>query len=104
MVRGTKNVIVRQRKINVKQKDAHALKQEFCAILISAPALHRRGKPELKFFVPPIEHISLMCERATLPILNHMPQTFSLLPVFRPVLSKGAGENSAALINVASKF
>ena len=29
---------------------------------------------------------------ATLPILNHMPQTFSLLPVFRPVLSKGASK------------
>ena len=24
--------------------------------------------------------------------LNHMPQTFSLLPVFRPVLSKGASK------------
>ena len=24
----------------------------------------------------------VQCERATLPILNHMPQTFSLLPVF----------------------
>ena len=32
MVRGTKNVIVRQRKTNVKQKDVHVLKQEFCAI------------------------------------------------------------------------
>ena len=31
-------------------------------------------------------------ERATLPILNHMAQTFSLLPVFRPVLSKGASK------------
>ena len=43
------------------------------------------------------------CERATLPILNHMPQTFSLLPVFRPVLSK-QGENSVAFINVAINF
>ena len=49
-------------------------------------------------------HITCVeCERATLPILNHMPQTFSLLPVFRPVLSKQA-ENSVALINVAINF
>ena len=34
----------------------------------------------------------IQCERATLPILNCMPQTFSLLPVFRPVLSKDAGK------------
>ena len=35
-------------------------------------------------------HITcVQCERATLPILNHMPQTFSLLYVFCPVLSKG---------------
>ena len=49
-------------------------------------------------------HIScVQCERATLPILNHMPQTFSLLPVCRPVLSKGAKQvkNSEALINFA---
>ena len=45
----------------------------------------------------------VQCERATLPILNHMPPTFSLLPVFRRVLSK-QGENSAALINVAINF
>ena len=31
-------------------------------------------------------------ERATLPILNHMPQTFQLLSVYRPVLSKGASK------------
>ena len=38
-------------------------------------------------------HITcVQCERATLSILNHMPQTFSLLPVFRPVLSKGASK------------
>ena len=49
-------------------------------------------------------HITcVQCERATLPILNHMLQTFSLLPVFRPVLSK-QGENSVALINVAIDF
>ena len=49
-------------------------------------------------------HITcVQCERATLPILNHMPQTFSLLPVIRPVLSK-QGENSVALINVAINF
>ena len=30
---GYKNVIVRQRKISIKQKDAHALKQAFCIIL-----------------------------------------------------------------------
>ena len=48
----------------------------------------------------------VQCERATLPLLNHMPQTFSLLPVFRPVLSKGCwqGENNVALINVAINF
>ena len=80
---------------------------------LSAPPLHRvRTKI---FFVPPTarvvselptarkpglylllrlrsnRHITcVQCERATLPILNHMPQTFSLLPVFGPVLSKGA--------------
>ena len=43
------------------------------------------------------------CERASLPILNNMLQTFSLLPVFRPFLSK-QGENSVALINVAINF
>ena len=38
-------------------------------------------------------HITcVQCQRATLPILNHMPQMFSLLPVFRPVLSKGASK------------
>ena len=35
--------------------------------------------------------------------LNHVLQTFSLLPVFRPILSK-QGENSVALINVAINF
>ena len=49
-------------------------------------------------------HITcVQCERATLPILSHMPQPFSLLPVFRPVLSK-QGENSVVLINVAINF
>ena len=49
-------------------------------------------------------HITcVQCERATLPILNHMPQTFSLFPVVRPVLSK-KGENSVALLNVAINF
>ena len=87
-----------------------------------APLLHRGGKPELKFcsyhrwsryrscgkrVIPTARkpwlcllsqfrskrHITCIeCERATLPILNHMPQTFSLLPVFRPVLSKGASK------------
>ena len=45
----------------------------------------------------------IQCERVTLPILKHIPQTFLLLPVFRPVLPKGAqqGKNSVTLINVA---
>ena len=38
-------------------------------------------------------HITcVQCERAALPILNHMPQTFSLRLVFRPVPSKGASK------------
>ena len=32
------------------------------------------------------------------------PQTFSSLPVFRPVLSKGASKISVAFINVAINF
>ena len=34
----------------------------------------------------------VQCEGTTLLILNHMPQTFSLLFVFRHVLSKGASK------------
>ena len=53
---------------------------------------------ELPHFSPDVNrrsnhHITcVQCERATLPILNHMSQTFSLLSVFRPVLSKGASK------------
>ena len=47
----------------------------------------------------------VQCECATFPILNHMPQTFSLLPVFRRFLEGcQQGKNSVTLINVAIKF
>ena len=43
-------------------------------------------------------------ERATLPILNHMAQTFSLVPVFRLVLSKGASKAKIVWHLVAINF
>ena len=43
-------------------------------------------------------------ERATLPILNHMAQTFSLLPVFRPILSKGGSKAKIVWHLVAVNF
>ena len=43
-------------------------------------------------------------ERATLPILNHMAHTFSLLPAFRPVLSKGASKAKIVWHLVAINF
>ena len=100
---------------------------------LRAPPLHRGGNPELKFFsyhheadtahvvseLPTARkprlyllsrlrsnrHITcVQCKRATLPILNHMSQTFSLLPVFRPVLSKGASKVKIAWHLVAINF
>ena len=50
-------------------------------------------------------HITcVQCEHATLLILNHMPQTFSLLPVFRHVLSKGASKAKIATYQYCYKF
>ena len=63
-------------------------------------------KPWYIFFSP----FFFLCKRARSPILNqcrlHMLQTFSLLPIFRPVLVERCwqGENNVALINVAIYF
>ena len=65
--------------------------------ICSLSALHRGGKPELKFRTTDeadtahvISGLPTARKRATLPILNqcrvHMPQTFLLLPIFRPAL------------------